>query len=154
MSNLTEMMVIDEEIGDEMDKINFWTLSENEAQSLGISIGILNETMSEERRAIDSYKRGNYLNVSIAVIVVLGLAVQLSVMAIAIGVAAALLGHSVINKVGVGMTKSMVATHRKVLLEEIKHLREEHPPSVAGDAIVGEIEPDDDDADEGEEGDE
>lgn len=133
MSNLTEMMVVDEEIGTEMDKVNFWTLTENEAQSLGISIGILNETMSEERRAIDSYKRGNYLNVSIAVIVALGLIAQLSVMAIAVGVALALCGHSIINKVSVSMTKSMVATHRGALLDEIRHLREEHPTSVTND---------------------
>lgn len=119
--------LIDEEIGEEMDKINWWKLSEREAQSLGVSIGILNDAASVVKETNQALIRSRYLLIAIGFLCAAGLLFHLPAAVIVIGINASLWIDIIIKRIQRRMAISMEKTQRTALFDEIKKLVSDYP---------------------------
>jgi hypothetical protein len=131
--NFTESIELDEELSQQMNEIDWWNLSETETQNLGLSIGMLTEAQADVRQSDDAYRRCHYLNWGIGFICLTGLFLKLPLAALIVGITVALFINTIISKISLNISTSMVKSHRTALLDEIKCLSEEHPVGPSGD---------------------
>lgn len=145
--NFAGTIELDEELSKQMNKIDWWNLSEAETQSLGLSIGMLNEAQVDVKQSVDAYKRSTYLNWVIGFICIAGLLLKLPLAALIVGITAALLVNTVVSRVSLGISASTVEAQRTALFDEIKQLSEDHPASELSDENENENDEDDEDED-------
>jgi hypothetical protein len=118
---------IEPEIADEMEFVEWSTLSESENQSLAVSISILHDARAEHSQASDALARSLFLAFVLISFNVIALSMNLAALSIVVGNCVAVFINALLMRVSRRVSKKMVEAHKDILLAEVRHLKRRYP---------------------------
>lgn len=117
---------IDEEINEKLSTVDWNSVSMQQAQSLGVSLGVYSEAKNEVKINRDVYRTNLVSTITIMTVVAFALLLKASALTIAVGVALMLVANTFISRLQRGVSDHLVKIQKESLMQEI-------------DALVGDV---------------
>lgn len=118
---------IDEDVSLAMQPVAWNTVSEHEARSLGISLGMYHDTQHETRRASDFHKRTMKITISLLIVCFVAIFFDLTIVTLSVGVIAVMLTVLANGQLYLIASNSLVNSQKALLLHEVNLLKKKHP---------------------------
>lgn len=120
-------MELDKSIVDEMESVDWYTLSERESQNLGSSIGTFQDALTNHNTQKDTMIMSLITLIGSAFVITLCYFLHSGAVAILCGVCAVIVTSFLFTLLSTKLAKSIVMIHKDSLIADIKSLAKLHP---------------------------
>lgn len=113
---------LDNELDENLQQVNWYSVSELQAQSMGISLNLYQEAVQEGKLSDQLHRSNVTKTLAITLVLVIALVLKATALMLVTGTVAMLVAASLLSRYQSSVNASLIKIQRKALLAEIQRL--------------------------------